>query len=410
MRRTLVTLHRWFGLFTAIFLFLAGATGAIISWDHELDEWLNPHLFHAAVTDNPLPPLELVSRLEAADPRLQARFYPLANESGHSFVVFVEPRIDPVTQQPFALGFNQVALDPATGDILGKREWGKIALDRENLLPFLYKLHFSMHIPDAFGLRLGILFMGIVAIVWVIDTLVALWISFPNRSTWRQSFLFRWKAGGYRLQFDLHRSGGVWIYPLVLMLAVTSVAMNLKEEVMRPVVGWFSPLTPSPLAGRASASVKGPTEPAIRVEAVLAKAEAEARRRGWTEPLGGVFLSSLSGVYGVGFYQPGNSHGDVGLGNNWLYYDLNNGDLVGAELPGQGSAGDIFLQSMLPLHSGRIIGIPGRILMSITGVLISMLSVTGIIIWARKRKAKVAKQERPEPTPVLRGAESAQAR
>ena len=32
-----------------------------------------------------------------------------------------------------------------------------------------------------------------------------------------------------------------------------------------------------------------------------------------------------------------------------------------------GSAGDIFLQSMFPLHSGRIIGIPGRMLMSLMG-------------------------------------------
>jgi uncharacterized iron-regulated membrane protein len=26
----------------AAFLFVSGLTGAVISWDHELDEWLNP--------------------------------------------------------------------------------------------------------------------------------------------------------------------------------------------------------------------------------------------------------------------------------------------------------------------------------------------------------------------------------
>ena len=45
MRAILVVLHRWFGLFIAGFLIIAGLTGALISWDHELDEWLNPHLF-----------------------------------------------------------------------------------------------------------------------------------------------------------------------------------------------------------------------------------------------------------------------------------------------------------------------------------------------------------------------------
>ncbi|MNN88395.1 hypothetical protein D3C81_2060750 [compost metagenome] len=42
-----------------------------------------------------------------------------------------------------------------------------------------------------------------------------------------------------------------------------------------------------------------------------------------------------------------------------------------------------------PLHSGRILGLPGRILISIMGLLVAMLSVTGVVIWWKKRKARV---------------------
>jgi len=45
MRRFCSLLHRWVGLTMALFLVVAGLTGAVISWDHELDEWLNDHLF-----------------------------------------------------------------------------------------------------------------------------------------------------------------------------------------------------------------------------------------------------------------------------------------------------------------------------------------------------------------------------
>ncbi|KAB2964707.1 PepSY-associated TM helix domain-containing protein [Zoogloea sp.] len=393
MRRLLVIAHRWFGLFMAVFLFISGLTGALISWDHELDEWLNPHLFHAPATAAPLPAVELAARLEAADARLRVRFMPLEVEPGHSFSVSVEPRVDPATGQLYELGFNQVALDPATGGILGRREWGKVSLDPENLLPFLYKLHYTMHIPDGFGMQLGTLFMGIVAIVWVIDSLVALWISFPSRAAWRQSFAFRWKAGGYRLNFDLHRSGAVWLYPLLLMLAVTSVSMNLGAQVVRPLVGWFSTLSPSPFADRAMAPPTRPVEPLVTVPEVVDKARAEAARRGWTAPPGGVFLSTAFGVYGVGFFEPGNAHGDGGLGNPWLYFDARSGAAAGALEPGSGSAGDIFLQAMFPLHSGRIIGTPGRVLMTLCGLAVAMLSVTGVVIWARKRRARVAKAQ-----------------
>lgn len=386
MRSILVSLHRWFGLATALFLFVAGATGAVISWDHELDEWLNPHLYQARAEGQPLDALTLAARLEAADPRLRVRYLPLHVEAGHSLLLMVDPKTDPASGKPHVLGFNQIALDPVSGEVLGRREWGKVALDRENLLPFLYKLHYSLHIPDAFGLPLGTLFMGIVAIVWVFDSLVALWIAFPNWAAWRQSFAFRWRTGGYRLVFDLHRSGGVWLFLLVLMLAVTSVSMNLREQVMRPVVAWFSELTPSPFASRTLSAQ--PIEPKLSAAQVLVLAQAEAQRRQLSTPAGGVFLSSEFGLYGVGLFEGDNSHGDGGLGNPWLYFDAQTGAPLGADVPGRGSAGDIFLQAMFPLHSGRILGVPGRVLISFCGLAVAAFSVTGVMIWAKKRRAR----------------------
>lgn len=388
MRALLVLLHRWLGLGTALFLFVAGATGAVISWDHELDEWLNPQLFEARSAGPPLPVHELVRRVEAADPRVRISFMPLTVEPGHAFTVFVQPRIDPARGVPFEPGYNQVAVDPATGQIQGKREWGKVSLTRENLLPFLYKLHYTMHIPDGFGLALGLWFMGLVGIVWVVDTLIALAISFPNRASWRRSFAFRWRAGGHRLTFDLHRSGGLWLYALVLMLAITSVAMNLNAQVMRPIVSLFSTLTPSPFASRMPAPPAAPIEPRIDAPQAIATATRLARERGITAPAGGLFLSTEFGLWGVGFYEGDNSHGDGGLGNPWVYVDSRSGEAAGADVPGTGSAGDLFMQSMFPLHSGRILGTPGRALMSAMGVAIAVLSATGVLIWARKRRAQ----------------------
>jgi len=388
MRGLLVLLHRWFGLGTALFLFIAGATGALISWDHELDEWLNPHLYEARTAGPARPALELAAKIERADPRVRVTFMPLAVEPGHTFTASVAPRVDPATGQLFEPGYNQVALDPATGEVQGRREWGKVSLTRENLLPFLYKLHYTMHIPDGGGIALGMWFMGLIGIVWVFDTLVALWISFPNAAAWRRSFAFRWKAGGHRLTFDLHRSGGVWLFLLVLMLAVTSVSMNLNREVMRPVVSLFSELSPSPFASRTPAPLDKPIEPTLALPQAIALAQAEAQRRGITAPAGGVFTSTEFGLYGVGFYEAQNSHGDGGLGNPWIYVDARSGAPAGADVPGTGSAGDIFMQSMFPLHSGRILGTPGRALMSAMGVAIATLSATGVLIWARKRRAR----------------------
>lgn len=394
MRSTLVVLHRWFGLFIALFLFVSGLTGAVISWDHEIDEWLNPQLFEARSEGPAQSPQALAAQLESRDPRLQVGFMPLYTELGHAFGVSVNPRIDPATGKAYKLDFNQLALDPVTGEEQGRRLWGAVSLSRENLMPFLYKLHYSLHIPDGFGVELGILLFGIVAIVWTLDALVALWLSFPSWRAWRKSFVFRWRQGGYKLNFDLHRSGGVWIWGLLLILAVTSVSMNLNVQVTRPLVELFSPLTPSPFASRTPVSLDAQQLPAIERAEVIRLAEAEAQRLGLDKPAGGLFYSPEFDVYGVGFYTAENDHGDGGLGNPWLYFDGQTGAVAGTQIPGSGSAGDIFMQAQFPLHSGRILGLPGRILVSLLGLMVALLSLTGMVIWLKKRRSRVLSAQR----------------
>lgn len=384
-RQILTHLHRWAGLVLALFLFISGITGAIISWDHELDEWLNPHLFERQSLGDPLSPLDLIDRLEASDPRLLITSIPLEIEPGYNLTLGVGARIDPDTAKPYELGFNQIALDPVTGEIRGARMWGEISLNRENLLPFLYKLHYSMHIPDAFDLELGMLFMGILGIIWTIDCFIALWISFPSVKSWYKSFTFRWRQGSYKLTFDLHRSGGVWVWGALLILAVSSVSMNLYDEVMRPLVSALSPLNPDPFTSRTPNSRDQPIIPLIERRQIIEIANLEAKRRNWETPMGSMFYEPDYGIYGVTFHEPGEDHADFGLGNPWLYFDGQDGSYLGDRIPGSGSFGDIFLEAQFPLHSGRILGLPGRIMVSILGLVVAILSLTGVIIWQRKR-------------------------
>lgn len=391
MRPILSVMHRWFGLFIAIFLFIAGLTGAIIAWDHELDSVLNPDFYHAresAKTANmsavKKSPLELAAQFERKHPELYVTFMPLALEKDGALSVMVASRAPVGTSAP-KLDFNQVALNPYTAEVQAKREWGEISLARENLLPFIYKLHYSLHIPDLGSMQTGVLFMGIVGIVWVLDCFIALSISFPSRDQWRKSFAFRWRSNRQKVTFDLHRSGGVWIWILLLIMAITSLSMNLGSQVVRPIVSLFSTLTPTPFEQRTFGT---PTEPTINRETMVVLAQSQANTHAIDAPLGGIFYSPETGLYGVGFYTPGKDHGDGGLGNPWLYFDGKTGDYLGGAIPGKGSAGDIFMQLQFPLHSGRIAGTTGRVVVTVLGLAIAMLSITGIIIWARKRKSR----------------------
>ncbi|WP_454804991.1 PepSY-associated TM helix domain-containing protein [Paraburkholderia fungorum] len=388
MRRQLVRLHRWFGIAIALFLFIAGLTGAIIAWDHELDAALNPSFFKARAVGPALSGLELARRVEAADPRLQVTYLPLTAEPGHTLQMMVLPRTNPATHQPYPLDFNQIAVDPATGAIQGRREWGAVSLAPLNLIPFIYKLHYTLHLPFTRGIDTGTWLMGIVGIVWLFDSVIALWLSFPSFKAWRKSFAFRFGRGSYALTFDLHRSGGVWIWGLLVIVALTSVSMNLSAPVVRPVVSMFSTLTPDPINNPEILRKPQPGDQVLSRERIVQLAEQAGKAQNLTVPPGGVYYAEFLHAYGVGFYAPGNDHGDLGLGNPWMYWDAATGKPLGAQIPGKGTAGDIFMQVQFPLHSGRILGLGGRIVISAMGIAVAVLSATGLLIWLKKLNAR----------------------
>ncbi len=180
-RKWLTVGHRWLGLIAAPFLIITGLTGAIISWDHELDDWLNPHLRSVASQGEKIAPLTLASAIEKQYPEIKVASVPLYTDEAESLVLFVMPKQNPETGKLFTPGFNQIFLDPVTGEELGKREWGAVwPVTSENFISFLYKLHFSLHLPEMFGTdRWGIWLLGGIAIIWTIDCFIGFYLTLP---------------------------------------------------------------------------------------------------------------------------------------------------------------------------------------------------------------------------------------
>ncbi|OOV99295.1 PepSY-associated TM helix domain-containing protein [Pseudomonas sp. MF4836] len=383
MRALLVLLHRYIGLATALFLLLAGLTGSILAFHHELDEWLNPTFYTTPSQGQALPPGALVDRLQAQHPRLQVWYMEYPSESGHTALLAAVPRTDPATGKPFAESNQVFYLDPVSGEQQGQREWGACCLQRENLIPFLLEFHYTLALPGNWGLWL----MGLVACAWVIDCLVALLLTLPRgRPFWRK-WSTAWKIKGghaYRLNYDLHRAGGLWLWLLLVPIAISSVAMNLPSQVFKPAVSLFSTVEPSvyEARGRLPATELGVTQ--ISYQQAYERALEEGRRLGLKAAIGELYYSFEYNFYGAGFGQ----HDTEAHGKSWLFFHGTNGRLLGQEIAGQGTLGERFYRLQLPIHGGRIIGLTGQILIAVLGVLIAGLSLTGVYIWWRKLLAR----------------------
>jgi len=390
------------------FLVMSGLTGAVISWDHELDDFLNPHLTHVTSQGPAIPILNLVKAIETRDHRAQVTFIPLAHEPGES-AFGVDSRVDPQTGRLYELGYNQVFIDPVTGQELGRREWGAVwPVTTETFVSFLYRLHYTLHLPEMWGIdRWGIWLMGGIAILWALDCFVGFYLTLPARipkeaARIRQSWWTRWKPSWMvkmsgtirRVNFDIHRAFGLWAWGLLFMLAFTAFSLNLYREMFYPLMSLVTEVTSSPFDLREPNEKHRPIVPGVGYASILDQARQEGLQRGWPEPLGDVFYSQEFGIYGVSFYHPGDDHGAAGVGPRVLYFDGSDGRYLGDRQPWKGTGADIFVQAQFPMHSGRILGLPGRILVSFVGLGTAILSVTGVIIWWRKRGAYSRRAQR----------------
>ncbi len=249
--------------------------------------------------------------------------------------------------------------------------------------------------------------MGGIAILWAVDCFVGFYLTLPAQtsrtlSQSRPSWWGRWKpawrvktAGTLRrINFDTHRAFGLWAWVFLFMLAFTAFSLNLYREIFYPVMSLVTEVTPSPFDVRTPNDKHQPIVPTVGYAAILEQAQREAGKRGWQEPLGDVFYSQEFGIYGVRFFQPGDDHGAAGVGPPALYYDQSDGRYLGDLQPWKGTVADIFVQAQFPMHSGRILGLPGRILVSIMGLGTAILSVTGVVIWWRKQAAYRRREQR----------------
>ncbi|WP_446653658.1 PepSY-associated TM helix domain-containing protein [Blastomonas sp.] len=388
LRPALVLWHRWFGLLGALWLFLLGATGSVLVFYEEIDHGLNADWFTASPGSS-LPVSRMVGAALEAHPGNRPGYIDLPDEPGDVVTVYLEPVATPGKPPVASPSYWQVFVDPATARVLGARDANAIDLSRRGLMSFLYTFHYSLHL----GRRMTWL-LGLVGVVWIIDHVVSAVLSFPSAARWKESFRIRRRAAGHKRVFDLHRAGGLWLFPLTLTLAVTGVYFNWYETVIA-AVDRVSPLTERPDA--AVPALTTPLEnPPVGLDQALALAGA-AR-------VDSLSYNPAKGVYWLRLFDPRDIDSN---GGRWLFVDARSGAVVGDRHMNEGSAGDIFVAWQFPLHSGKAFGWPGRIAIFLAGIALCTFVVTGLMIWWRKRSARreAGRRSGVRPAPSVAPAE-----
>ena len=366
-----------------VFLMLVGLTGSMLAFRTDMERLICPRIY--AKPRPGVPPLDLAMLAERAGALVpHGQVVTVSIEEPDQALVVFEPRADPATGKPYELGFVQMFVDPWTGEELGRRRPGDLSQGLVNLMPFIWKLHITLDLGGFGGWILGI-----VALVWTIDCFIGFYLTLPVSigsfwRRWKPAWLVKWKAGAYRLNFDLHRAGGLWLWAFLFIFAWSSVMLNLPEVYDRVTGAVFDYV---PLTGHIHGSNPGP--PRLDFRAALSTGErlmAEQATKNGFSVQRAVMLNNNNGLYS--YYVKSSRDIRDKLGLTYITFDGDTGALISVELPTGEHSGNTVTYWLRALHMADFLGLPYRIFVCVLGLVITMLSATGVYIWWKKRKAR----------------------
>jgi uncharacterized iron-regulated membrane protein len=392
IRPALVWIHRWTGLLIAVFLVVEGLTGAIMAFEEPIGRWLNPSLF-APTSESGQLVLDLASlaiAAERAEPRAQVAYFSVSDNQALMRVV---PRNDPATGKPYDIDFTHVVLDPHNGREIARLSATDHGPDRlSGVLPFIRDLHYTLKLGPT-----GAWIFFVVALAWTLDAFLSVGLTLPltisrfwNR--WVPSWRIKRGAGAYRVNFDLHRAGGLWFWFLAFIFAWSSV--NLEDQV--GLYDWVtSKLFDYVRTNELIEAMPHHADVPLKLDWAAAQRRGEKLMQERARDQGFRILGPAGLVHFVdaGLYNY-SVHTDRSFPqprDEIVFFDGDTGAPV--NLPGETDFhfGNRVTDWFRALH---MVGEPFafltyRWLVFVFGLLLAMLSVTGIAIWLRKHRARI---------------------
>ncbi len=388
-RVTFIKLHRYAGLFMAFFLVVAGTTGIFIAFYDELDSALNPNLFYVEPANDPLEIKKLVNKVEQSvlNGKAKIQYIRFPKSDDRSFEMRITPRKNPETGAAYHLSFDWIFVNPYTGELLGSRLWGAWYFDRAHLMPLIYKLHYSLALPRPWGIWL----FGAAALIWFLDCFTGIYLTFPRRreqffKKWQSSWRIKWQAGAARLIRDSHIALSLWLWGMLLVLALSSVMFNLYREVYQPIVSSVMPYE----RVRNTLPDVAEEEKTKNIGFASALTQAQNELLIWQKEA----EFTVSKIDAINYDSAKHAyrfrvHSSLDLPNSYsqtrLYVSANDGRLLAREYAYH-DAGNAFTTWLAALHMGKVFGLWYQIFICVFALVIVVVTVTGVLIWWRKHK------------------------
>ncbi len=364
-------LHLWLGLISGLVVFILGTTGAIYAFADELKEIFYQDRLQVAVPENqkkqPFEKLIAVAEHALGKEHKISRAE-ISNNPGRTYMF----RALKVNKNGFGYSnyykfYYKAYVNPYTGELVmlenTKKEFFNIVL----------AAHMNLLLGDKIGHQ--VVRYSVICFVLLLFSGIILWWP-KNWKAAKNGLKIKMTAKFKRLNYDLHNVLGFYAALILLIISLTGLAWSfeLVSEAKSTVTSDTSLVTPSPH------------------NLILENVNLWSPRNSY---LLYNFPAQKSGTINVSAYQS-----DDHLYDKLQYrFDQSSGKLLQRGKTFEMlTAGNKLKAMNYDLHTGSIMGFPGKILAFLASVIAASLPITGLIFYLGKKrrpKNRLKTQEKP---------------
>ncbi|HQD09718.1 MAG TPA: PepSY-associated TM helix domain-containing protein [Flavihumibacter sp.] len=373
-------IHLWLGLASGAIVLFLGITGCVLAFQTEIES-LQSFRHVKPESRAFLPPSKMLALATAA----------LPNKKAHG--VSYGDRDKPAQVSYYDLDYYYVAyFNPYSGELLKLKN-----MDRD-FFRVVVNGHFYLWLPPAIGQPI-VASATLVFFVMLISGIILWWPR--NKAAAKQRFSIKWSASFKRKNYDLHNVLGFYASWIAMVFAITGLVWGFQ---------WFG-------NGLYFISSGGkqmvPFEEGLSDKSKAALASVPAIDQLWerfkTEAGPGKtvevhFPSSDSTAVEVALNPSAGTYWKT----DYRYFDQYTMQELDVKHPfgkfANASAADKIVRMNYDVHTGQILGLPGKILAFCGSLIAASLPVTGFLIWRGRRRKKPAAAKLNQP---LRGIEVA---
>jgi uncharacterized iron-regulated membrane protein len=368
-RKLWLNLHLWLGLTVGLVLAMIGLTGSLLVFSGPM---LKMELGHSRLAVNGSPVLsrdvdQWIANVRRSYNDIGAIDYILGPGDGVGGESPVQVGAQTASGQSI-----RVNLDPYSGLPLGRYVW------EDTYTSYIYGLHGALTTSMSWrGFGRGV--VAWIGLAMIISMATGLYLWWPRNRNWRMAFSFKRGARGRRRLIDLHNIFAVYLYLPLFILAFTGVYF-VRSEWIDAVVSLVSvPRMPDPDAlARSSAPGSCPARTTPGQAVALAQARFPATRFGLLN-----IPRQSDKAYEVELLSP-DSFAFAEATKVFVERECPN---ILTVIDGKTAvAAEAFQAATRGLHHDLMLGGFGRALVFVSGLVLPVSFVTGLLLWLEKRR------------------------